>query len=123
LSSRLVDQSDLFDRPDWALAEDGLIPPGLKDAVGTLRCEVVSSMTLRDICSDEHEERNDPARQGEVAGKAKGDEVPGSELFICRVLDVISGAKEVSRLPLLHHQRKYVTTGPIHGEGGAGFGE
>ena len=93
LSRPFTDQSGIFSRRDeW---DDG-DPPGLKGSVGILRCEVVSSLPLADLFpSADPVASSDPIEPNVSQG--------GSELFICRVLDVEHGTGQ----PLVHHQRKY----------------
>lgn len=62
-------------------------PPALLGCVGSLQCQVVGSVMLKDLCLP-----------GEV------QEGEGSEMFICRVVAVKMG--DMSE-PLLHWRRKY----------------
>lgn len=81
-------------------------PPSLKEAIGALKCEVVSSMPLRDMCEND--------REGEVGEGEAGasHQLEGSELFICRVLCVDPGSAESEGLePLLHLKQSYASVG------------
>lgn len=78
-----AEQGPIFARPDWTAAD----PPALKTAVGSLTCEVVRSLPLRD-----------------VGGPTDPSDPHGSELFICRVLDASDGAGADS---LVHYRREY----------------
>ncbi|KAL1407688.1 hypothetical protein Q8F55_007121 [Vanrija albida] len=78
-----TEQAALFAQPDW----DGADPPALRAAVGSLTCEVVRSVPLRD-----------------VGGQTAPSDPHGSELFICRVLDAADGEGTDS---LVHYQREY----------------
>jgi hypothetical protein len=74
---------------------DGTSPPALVGSIGRLRCEVVTSIPLRDVC--EGCEKDDSAEGGH----------PGSELFICRVLSVEDGEREGGE-PMVYWRHKYV---------------
>ncbi|KAL7421457.1 hypothetical protein Q5752_004343 [Cryptotrichosporon argae] len=97
-------------------------PPVAAGAVGSLFVEVLSSIPLADLCSahddaglcDTHEHAADPSsHRADGAGSGDGEAIDapeaqeGSELFVCRVLDVFRGTGEAS---LLHCDRRY--TGP-----------
>lgn len=93
LSRPYTDQTGIFARRgEW---DDGE-PPGLRGSVGVLRCQVVSSLPLADLFP--------PASRGSGEGEADGSQ-GGSELFICRVLEVEHG--DGTGQPLVHHKRKY----------------
>lgn len=102
--------------------------PILPDAIGNLSCEVVSSTLLKDVCpSVVDEEKIDfddevegaglfdvpptsaqAAPEGTVSSKTSSPRgVHGSELFICRVLNVEGGSGKDS--PLLYLKQKYTT--------------
>jgi len=67
------------------------------DSIGSLRCEVVSSLLLREVC---------PA---DVAVDGKGtEEMCGNELFICRVVSVENGSGEGKEKPLMYWRQRYV---------------
>lgn len=89
-------------------------PPGLKEAIGTLRCEVVSSVPLRDMCVEQTEELSDSSMtiQGSKTVEQSNHQVAGSELFICQVLEVVPGLGEE---PLLHLKQTYVGIGGLEG--------
>lgn len=98
----------------------------MKGAIGALRCEVVSSILLRDVCEpylseddgNEQIEGKDTSRIGERRG---GPLMEGSELFICRVLDVVSGHEgDLEPEPLLHLKQTYVGVKSIEGDLGIG---
>ncbi|WVQ81418.1 hypothetical protein IAT38_003542 [Cryptococcus sp. DSM 104549] len=91
LAQPRTDHSSIFALPNtWESPlppGEGTHPPALKGCVGSLQCQVVGSVMLRDLC-----------RQGLEEGE-------GSEMFICRVVGVEMG--EVGAEPLLHWRRKY----------------
>ena len=92
LSTAQADQSDTFAVDEtW----DGTSPPALVGSIGRLRCEVVTSIPLRDVCGG-----------CEMDNTVEGSH-PGSELFICRVLSVEDGEKEGGE-PMLYWRHKYV---------------
>lgn len=92
LSTAQADQSATFAMENtW----DGTSPPALVGSIGRLRCEVVTSIPLRDVCGGCEED-------GGVEGSH-----PGSELFICRVLSVEDGEREGGE-PVLYWRHKYV---------------
>lgn len=78
-----LDQAAIFASRQWDKSD----PPALVDAVGSLFCEVVYSVPLKD-----------------VGGETAEDCAPGSELFICRVVDANRGTGKDS---LVHYQREY----------------
>ena len=101
LSKPLSDQSPTFALPEtW----DDSDPPGALAAVGRLRCDVVSSIPLQDLCGGEPNSSSTHADAGDQVGGV--DPLHGSELFICRVRSVEHGQGE----PLLYYKQQY--TGP-----------
>lgn len=105
LSRYSADQSPIFAGSEWSTpSSSSSSAPALQSAIGSLSCEVVQSIPLRDLC---------PASEGASNGSA--DAIPstnahGSELFICRVLSVEKGPE--GRHPLLHYQQRYVGVSP-----------
>ncbi|WWD06677.1 hypothetical protein V865_004771 [Kwoniella europaea PYCC6329] len=91
LSLPRTDHSSIFNMEDtWTTHNNH--PPSLKGSIGSLQCEIVGSVLLKDLC-------------GSAPIDVKGGE--GSEMFICRVIGVhISDEKGLE--PLLHWRRKYV---------------
>lgn len=96
-SAAQADQS-----PTFALENtwDTTDPPALLGSIGRLRCEVVTSIPLRDVCGG-----SDTVTPG-LGEDAMGSH-PGSELFICRVLAVENGEKDGGE-PMLYWRHKYV---------------
>jgi flavin reductase (DIM6/NTAB) family NADH-FMN oxidoreductase RutF len=95
LSTAQADQSGTFGLEEtW----DGTSPPALVGSIGRLRCEVVTSIPLRDVCGGCELDNVDDAKMGSH---------PGSELFICRVLSVEDGEKEGGE-PMVYWRHKYV---------------
>jgi len=93
LSTAQADQSSTFATPEtW----DGTDPPALVGSIGKLRCEVVTSIPLRDVCGG-----------CELDNVGAEGSHPGSELFICRVLSVEDGQQGVGK-PMLYWRHKYV---------------
>lgn len=93
MSKPQTDQAAVFALPQtWDTAD----PPALLDSIGRLRCEVVTSITLRDVCG------GCEADVDELAGTH-----PGSELFICRVLEVEHGEADGGK-PMLYWRQKYI---------------
>ncbi|WVR09103.1 hypothetical protein IAU60_006165 [Kwoniella sp. DSM 27419] len=95
LASPRTDHSSIFSLPDtWS--EHDTHPPSLLRSLGALRCEVVGSVLLKDLCGS----AVPPAPAGQQ----------GSEMFICRVVDVEMPSEKdtVALEPLLHWRRKYV---------------
>lgn len=74
---------------------DGADPPALIGSIGRLRCEVVTSIPLRDVCG------GCEADDADLGGH------PGSELFICRVMEVENGEDEGGE-PMLYWRHKYI---------------
>ncbi|WWC64090.1 uncharacterized protein I303_106697 [Kwoniella dejecticola CBS 10117] len=108
LSLPATDHSSIFNRPETWVESPSQIesetrpqhpthPPSLKDAIGSLHCQVVGSVLLKDLCG--------PESLPDSGAEAMTGE--GSELFICRVMDVQMNPDE-SLEPLLHWRRKYV---------------
>jgi hypothetical protein len=92
LSAAQADQSATFALDEtWDTTE----PPALLGSIGRLRCEVVVSLPLRDVCESSEE-----------ADDAMGSH-PGSELFICRVLAVEYGEQDGGE-PMLYWRHKYM---------------
>jgi flavin reductase (DIM6/NTAB) family NADH-FMN oxidoreductase RutF len=87
-----TDHSDTFTTHDWNTDD----PPSIRDSIGCLRCEVVSSVRLGDLARSTGTER------------AEGQDY-GSELFICRVQSVTKGKSEAAGKPLLHWRQKYIS--------------
>ena len=97
--------------------------PILEDAIGTMTCEVVSSTLLRDVYPttpidedsipfDEEVEgaglRAQPEKQHDGGSHPfPPNEVHGSELFICRVLDVKHGSG--ADTPIVYYKHQYTT--------------
>lgn len=111
------------DGDHWDLDPDQQSPPCLKDALGILKCEVVSSIRLRDLAPTYNEgvrigfeaKVDTKAIDGdgkETSSGASGGQMDssqtqqGSELFICKVLEVQMG--EEPGIGLLHHRQQYV---------------
>lgn len=92
LSTAQADQSGTFAIDG---AWDATSPPALVGSIGKLRCEVVTSIPLRDVCGGCESDTG-------VEGSH-----PGSELFICRVLSVEDGEPEGGE-PMLYWRHKYV---------------
>ncbi|WRT68994.1 uncharacterized protein IL334_005976 [Kwoniella shivajii] len=93
LSLPQTDHSSIFSFPEtWS--EHMTHPPSLVGSLGSLQCEVVGSVLLKDLC-------------GSAEGTGEGE---GSEMFICRVIgvDMPSEQESKDREPLLHWRRKYV---------------
>jgi flavin reductase (DIM6/NTAB) family NADH-FMN oxidoreductase RutF len=133
LSKPGEDHSSLFSNSPFSLpqpssslalddnAESAL--PILEGAIGTMTCEVVSSTLLRDVYPttqidedsipfDEEVEgaglRAQPEKQHDGGGHPfPPNEVHGSELFICRVLDVKHG--NGAETPMVYYKHQYVT--------------
>jgi flavin reductase (DIM6/NTAB) family NADH-FMN oxidoreductase RutF len=136
LSQPGADHSSLFSAAPFSLdstsGSSGL--PVLGDAIGNLTCEVVSSISLRDVGAPSGEDGiidfDDeveggglkplhPDQRSVVGGlvepepqqteaSAEGDGVVhGSELFICRVLGVQAGSGAGS--PLLYWKQQYTS--------------
>ncbi|KAK8843359.1 hypothetical protein IAR55_007016 [Kwoniella newhampshirensis] len=115
LSQPRADHSTIFALPDtWTHADadaeadpdpdqnDGH-PPSLRDCVGSLRCQVVGSVRLKDLCGGEEDGVDAiDCHLGPNRSRTKGE---GSELFICRVVGVEMGGEGLE--PLLHWRRKY----------------
>lgn len=94
MSKPQSDQAEVFRKLHLWDTED---PPALVGSIGRLRCEVVTSIPLRDVCG---------------GCEADGDDQslgthPGSELFICRVLEVENGETEGGD-PMLYWRQKYI---------------
>jgi flavin reductase (DIM6/NTAB) family NADH-FMN oxidoreductase RutF len=127
------DHSSLFaSSPFTQPQQDGAveITPKLPDAIGNLQCEIVSSLPLKDVCpmtEDEIEFDDEvegaglykptsprpPRPEGESSGEwdgAAGDaavrdgRIHGSELFICRVLEVEHGSGAEDPMVYWRHQ-------------------
>ncbi|KAK4684375.1 hypothetical protein P7C73_g5803, partial [Tremellales sp. Uapishka_1] len=94
LANPLTDQESVFSSSEWEISSPSSFPPGLRDAIGLLRCEVINSVPLRDMV----EERENQ--------ETIGEKTQGSELFICRVEKVEFG--DADRDSLLHFRRKYI---------------
>ncbi|WWC91276.1 uncharacterized protein L201_006219 [Kwoniella dendrophila CBS 6074] len=86
-------------------------PPSLKNSLGSLKCEIVGSVLLKNLCGSALTSSN-TLTNGNGSGSGEG-----SELFICRVIDVdipsIISENNDNTLkdhhqPLLHWRRKYV---------------
>lgn len=93
MSTPQADQAAAFALPHtWDTAD----PPALLDSIGKLRCEVVTSIPLRDVCGGC--EADDDGSAGTH---------PGSELFICRVLAVENGEAGGGK-PMLYWRQKYI---------------
>jgi len=136
LSQPGQDHSSIFNSAPFALdsqaqgshgAEtDAGALPILPDSIGTMRCEVVSSTLLRDVWPsgpidedsipfDEEVEgaglRAQPEKQpfGGTNGTQPSPSTPvhGSELFICRVLDVQHGTG--AETPMVYYKHEYTT--------------
>lgn len=102
LSRPGLDQSPIFASPHF----DGSDPPTVIDCIGSLRCEVVSSVLLRDICPPP---ASPQLREGQGAEDKEGKgELHGSEMFICRVASVIPRIREGKDRPLLYWRQRYV---------------
>jgi len=97
LSKPQSDHSSIFASNGW----DEQDPPGLRESVGTLKCEVVSSRLLRDVCPGDGESK--------MLEGVSGPLVHGSELFICRVLGVNKGEEGGAGQPLLHWRQQYIS--------------
>ncbi|WWC73150.1 uncharacterized protein I206_107116 [Kwoniella pini CBS 10737] len=85
------------------------IPPSLKNSIGNLKCEIIQNISLKDLSSSSSSSssnfENDILEQEKE--KEQEQEQKGSELFICKVLNVnLSNDKNLQ--PLLHWRRKYV---------------
>jgi hypothetical protein len=92
MSTGQPDQSSTFSlEGTW----DGTVPPALVGSIGRLRCEVVTSIPLRDVCEVEDTENNQMGSH------------PGSELFICRVLSVEDGEHDGGK-PMVYWRHNYV---------------
>ncbi|OXM78088.1 hypothetical protein C364_04023 [Cryptococcus neoformans Bt63] len=93
LSQPRTDHSSIFALPNtWegnptASTDETPHPPALLGCVGSLQCQVIGSVMLKDLCLP-----------GEV------QEGEGSEMFICRVVAVKMGDMDE---PLLHWRRRY----------------
>lgn len=95
MSTPQADQAAAFQlEQTW----DGADPPALLGSIGRLRCEVVTSIPLRDVCGGCEAD----ATADDLAGSH-----PGSELFICRVLAVENGESEGGK-PMLYWRHKYI---------------
>ncbi|WVO15322.1 hypothetical protein L204_102978 [Cryptococcus depauperatus] len=90
LAQPQTDHSSIFAMPhtwDDPTPSQPSHPPSLKGCIGSLQCQVVGSVLLRDLRLPED------IQEGE-----------GSEMFICRVVGVDTGS---GTEPLLHWRRKY----------------
>ncbi|WWD21124.1 hypothetical protein CI109_105605 [Kwoniella shandongensis] len=87
----------------------GQHPPSLKDCVGSLRCQVVGSVRLKDLCEDAATraitQTTTESRQITNQSTSTSVKGEGSEMFICRVVGVEMGDENLE--PLLHWRRKY----------------
>ncbi|WVW79273.1 hypothetical protein I302_101240 [Kwoniella bestiolae CBS 10118] len=93
LSLPRTDHSSIFALEDtWTTHTSH--PPSLKGSIGSLQCEIVGSVLLKDLC-------------GSAISPETGARGEGSELFICRVIGV-EMSEEEGLEPLLHWRRKYV---------------
>lgn len=101
LSSRIPDQSEVFSSPEW----DESDPPALHRTLGALKCEVVTTIPLRDMCQADSADTVGTAGDPETGRSRTTD---GSELFICKVLDVVKGKEGLGGGPLLHLKQRYV---------------
>lgn len=105
LSRYSADQSPIFAGPEWSTpSSSSSSAPALLTGIGSLNCEIVQSIPLRDLCNVE-----DPPSTG-PADATPPTNAHGSELFICRVLSVEKGPE--GRDPLLHYQQRYVGVSP-----------
>ncbi|ORX39099.1 flavin reductase like domain-domain-containing protein [Kockovaella imperatae] len=99
-----LDMSTAFSSTDFDLSK---VPPGVKDALGILNCQVVMSLPLRDVSPPPSTGRM--AETSPIDIQTGGDKVHGSELFICRVISVIQGDEGLVIDPLLYWRRKYIS--------------
>jgi flavin reductase (DIM6/NTAB) family NADH-FMN oxidoreductase RutF len=95
LSRPRSDQSAVFASPEW----DTRDTPSLRDSIGTLDCEVISTIPLKYLGESEDVQLREEDECSTM----------GSELFICRVLRVVKGKDVGSVRPLLHWRQKYIT--------------
>ena len=110
-----LDMAIAFPPADFDFPKSSKEPPGVKDALGLLHCDVVTSLPLRDIHTtasgspnmEQAGVRSNPSHS--VGLKSGGDEVHGSELFICRVSGVKEGDEGLHIDPLLYWRRKYIS--------------
>ncbi|ORY26250.1 flavin reductase like domain-domain-containing protein [Naematelia encephala] len=128
LSKPMSDQSSTFSSDSLWTDTD---PPSAASCVGSLRCEVLSSTLLRDVCyaHDDVEVRvgegdgeqgpslqersglEENADRGRIPGEGDGASttVHGSELFICKVLQVTRGSISDRDQPLLYWRQRYTS--------------
>ena len=125
LAQPRIDQSELFHSSNTPFTSSS--PPAVQEAVGVLHCAVVTSIPLLDVgrasdtaIIDERvfDEETEGAGLVETTSvgqseKALGD-THGSELFICKVMDVVHVQGEHQDQPLLYWRQQY--TG-VHGDG------
>ena len=135
LSRPGTDHSNVFSTSPFSTSESSAVEsrvvgtnnelPVILDAIGNLKCQVVSSIPLKDVVSDsdgiefddevegaglyknppQHIADNVAPAEREVE-KSTGDQVHGSELFICRVVSVESGSGQD---PMLYYKHQYTT--------------
>ena len=104
LSKPGLDQSLFFTSPPF----DSSSPPALKNSIGILRCEVISSILLRGSSSPP--EAGSDARLN--TPRLADDDSVGSEMFICQVLSVETGLNGERDQPLLYWKQRYVGVAP-----------
>lgn len=121
------DQSSLFD-PSSGHFDNSNDASAVKDAIGTLSCEVVSSLPLKDICETPSEDddadiefdsevegaglyntRSPPPDQSSTGTRQEAGSIHGSELFICKVTKVGMGTGPNSHNPMLYWNQQYTS--------------
>ncbi len=92
----------MFTSPEFDF-DDTDDPPSLRNTIGTLRCEVATSIPLREEgpTSSDKVENPDP-------DDPRVEEMNGSEMFVCRVVQVSPGIGEEKDRPLLYWRQRYV---------------